>query len=728
MRKLILTINVFIVFIIGCGISNEKNKNDVINNKKTNLNDLNCCLEIISGHAYDYVEISLLGDELGWKYDSLKNQFSSKYFLSGKTINSRPIFEDSNKNFIYYNGNKNWIFARTFPIKNELINENIDFTLSCSECWDVSKARFEISETIDWDNYFLDGLPDLLQKSDKKNWEYDSSYYSYLELLDLDPYSNEAQILSISNHIYGYDSIISTLKDRKQNQINERKKLKSYGELNDLEVTLEIDFRDKTLNDENDYIIYNPNGIPYKINRIILLDEKGQKANGYSISGWKNGKIINQTIIDPTSFDNSDMNLYSVGFYDKDDIPDLVITNYSNTELTTYLSTSSKKNSLVGISDKQFIDNEEENDKDELIYYKNISFKNKNGYTYFITVPEFKWLDFTSKYTINIDSFSGLDYLSLAEKASVGDKFENCSPLLVLTLIIKGIEEINKHPNDWKYYASNIIGEYWYLYEGNYDKNWLNNYFSEIIKEFWGYWKDDILIPFSLNHCCEGFRNMDMYCCMNLKNRKDNALYNERLNKLKNKLSPRELTLAEKAFQYSDKHITYSVETQDYYEDDYVLGTEEIQGFHEPNHLYLKDEYLELINNVLSNNIDIELHINFKKSDSLLNSYYSQLKNKADSNGSINVFGDVYTPKISFTKLKNKQLNWIKHKEASANFFSLLNNKYSKDFWLNYFTIKRVEDFHLMLHNNKHNEELKGYYTLTKKDIAQIMAMRFNLP
>ena len=43
------------------------------------------------------------------------------------------------------------------------------------------------------------------------------------ELLDHDPYSNEAQILSISNHIYGYDSIISILKDRKQNQINEEK-------------------------------------------------------------------------------------------------------------------------------------------------------------------------------------------------------------------------------------------------------------------------------------------------------------------------------------------------------------------------------------------------------------------------------------------------------------------------------------------------------------------------
>ena len=131
------------------------------------------------------------------------------------------------------------------------------------------------------------------------------------------------------------------------------------------------------------------------------------------------------------------------------------------------------------------------------------------------------------------------------------------------------------------------------------------------------------------------------------------------------------MTLAGKAFQYSDKHITFSVETQDNYEDNHVLGSEEIQGFHNPNYLYLKDEYLELVNDVLSNNIDIELHVNFKKSDSLLNSYYIQLKNKADSNGSINVFGDVYTPKISFTKLRNKQLNWIKYKEASANFFQL---------------------------------------------------------
>ena len=173
MRKLTLTINVFIVFIIGCCNPNEENKRDVITNKKTNLDDLKYCVEIISGHMYDYVEISLLGDKLGWNYDLLKNQFSSKYFLSGKTVNSRPIFKDSNKNFIYYDGNKNWIFTRTFPIKNELINENIDFTLSCTECWDVSKARFEISETIDWDNCVLDGLPDLLQMSDKKNWEYD---------------------------------------------------------------------------------------------------------------------------------------------------------------------------------------------------------------------------------------------------------------------------------------------------------------------------------------------------------------------------------------------------------------------------------------------------------------------------------------------------------------------------------------------------------------------------
>ena len=97
-----------------------------------------------------------------------------------------------------------------------------------------------------------------------------------------------------------------------------------------------------------------------------------------------------------------------MGFYDKDDIPDLVITNCSNTELTTYLSTSSKENNLVGISDIQYIDNYKENDNDELVYYKNISFKNKNGSTYFMTVPEFQWFDFTNKYAINIDSFSGL--------------------------------------------------------------------------------------------------------------------------------------------------------------------------------------------------------------------------------------------------------------------------------------------------------------------------------
>ena len=207
MRKLKFTINVFILFIIGCSSpGNEKNKNNLTTNPKTNLDNLNCCVEIISGHAYDYVEISLLGDELGWNYDSLKNQFSSNYFLSGKILNSRPILKDSNNNFIYYDGNKNWIFSRAYPIKTKLIKENIDFTLSCNECWDVSKARFEISETIDWDNYFLDGLPDLLQKSDKNNWEYDSSYYSYLELLDIDPYSNEAQILSISNHISSYET------------------------------------------------------------------------------------------------------------------------------------------------------------------------------------------------------------------------------------------------------------------------------------------------------------------------------------------------------------------------------------------------------------------------------------------------------------------------------------------------------------------------------------------
>ena len=46
-----------------------------------------------------------------------------------------------------------------------------------------------------------------------------------------------------------------------------------------MEVTIEIDFRDKTLNDENVYLINNPNGIPYKINRTIFCDEKGQKAN-----------------------------------------------------------------------------------------------------------------------------------------------------------------------------------------------------------------------------------------------------------------------------------------------------------------------------------------------------------------------------------------------------------------------------------------------------------------
>ena len=86
-------------------------------------------------------------------------------------------------------------------LTNQNLNEDLILVLKT-----ISDSCFEISETIDWDNYFLDGLPELLQKSDKNNWEYDSSYYSYLELLDIDPYSNEAQILSISNHISSYET------------------------------------------------------------------------------------------------------------------------------------------------------------------------------------------------------------------------------------------------------------------------------------------------------------------------------------------------------------------------------------------------------------------------------------------------------------------------------------------------------------------------------------------
>lgn len=422
---------------------------------------------------------------------------------------------------------------------------------------------------------------------------------------------------------------------------------------------------------KNDCVIYNSLGIPYVIEEAVL-DLGGENEYRIELKGWKNGKIQKWGIIRYSGINAS------VGFYDKDDVPDIIVKTGNGDKSLGFLSLLDNNSHLlnedipliINNSSPYNIDFQSENreDPDTWNNNQNNPYKIFSAENYFVSVPKINWLSFTEKYNINESNLSGKDYLLLAEKASMGEKFDKTSPFLVFALMLKGLEEVNKNPEDWEKYNMSFDSHY---------RNFDENYLSAVINEYYGYWKQDLLVPFTLHNCGEG-NNLHMLCYRGSQSDKRRSIYNQKLEKIKGQLDSglnvllNDVLKKKSAFSISeDSHL-------------WTLYKESIQ----------RNAFVDLISQTINDNIFLEINIGFEKSDSLLNAYYKQLMSKADSNGNISWGDETNSTNRSSKTIRQKQRNWIKYKEACAKFFSQLNSKYSKEFWLNYFTIIQAEKLH----------------------------------
>ena len=421
---------------------------------------------------------------------------------------------------------------------------------------------------------------------------------------------------------------------------------------------------------KNDCIIYNSLGIPYVIEE-TELDLGGENEYRIVLKGWKNGKIQKWGIVRYSGINAS------VGFYDKDDVPDIIVKTGNSGESLGFLSLLDNNHLLnedipliINNSSPYNIDFQSENREDPNLWNNNQNnpYKIFSAENYFVSAPKITWISFTEKYNIDESNLAGKDYLLLAEKASMGEKFDKTSPFLVFALMLKGLEEVNKNPEDWEKYNMSFDSHY---------RNFDENYLSAVINEYYGYWKQDLLVPFTL-HNCGGGNNLHMLCYRSSQADKRRSIYNQKLEKIKGQLDSGLTILLTDVLE---KKSAFAISEDSHL---WTLYKESIQ----------RNAFVDLISQTFNDNLFLEVNIGFGKSDSLLNAYYKQLMSKADSNGNISWGDETNSTDRSSKTIRQKQRNWIKYKEASAKFFSQLNSKYSKEFWLNYFTIIQAEKLH----------------------------------
>ena len=422
---------------------------------------------------------------------------------------------------------------------------------------------------------------------------------------------------------------------------------------------------------KNDCIIYNSLGIPYVIEETVL-EMGGGNEYKIELKGWKNGKIQKWGIVRYSGINAS------VGFYDKDDVPDIIVKTGNGDESLGFLSLLDNNSHLLNAdipliinnSSPYNIDFQSENREDPNLWNNNQNnpYKIFSAENYFVSAPKITWISFTEKYNIDESNLAGKDYLLLAEKASMGEKFDKTSPFLVFALMLKGLEEVNKNPEDWEKYNMSFDSHY---------RNFDENYLSSVINEYYGYWKQDLLVPFTL-HNCGGGNNLHMLCYRSSQADKRRSIYNQKLEKIKGQLDSGLTILLTDVLE---KKSAFAISEDSHL---WTLYKESIQ----------RNAFVDLISQTFNDNLFLEVNIGFGKSDSLLNAYYKKLMSKADSNGNISWGDETNSTDRSSKTIRQKQRNWIKYKEASAKFFSQLNSKYSKEFWLNYFTIIQAEKLH----------------------------------
>ena len=269
-------------------------------------------------------------------------------------------------------------------------------------------------------------------------------------------------------------------------------------------------------------------------------------------------------------------------------------------------------------------------------------------------IPELDGKKFIEKYNLsNDDNFNHFYYIwELAEAASRGERFENITPLLVLQLIIKG----SFVPAE---------GEY-------------------AISEYLKFWEKDTLVPFDL---CEYITSgIGINYCSTKAANKEEKKYEKLISKFKEEVDLSQDQLINNAFKETLTYIDIKAWNEECHDGSgYVAWTN--------GSIYdQKNNYLKFIKQLFKGQYIDSLKGTIFENDSILNVKY-QMISKELKEKPINGMKFYFT----FEKFRDVQRKWITYRDVNARFFSELSPRYNKDYWINYLTNQRVNDFNNLI-------------------------------
>ena len=265
-------------------------------------------------------------------------------------------------------------------------------------------------------------------------------------------------------------------------------------------------------------------------------------------------------------------------------------------------------------------------------------------------VPELNGKEFMEKYDLsNDDNFNHCYYIwELAEAASRGEKFENPTPLLVLQLIIKG---------------SFVPAEGQYA-----------------ISDYLNYWQQDTLVPFDLCQYITSGIGIN-YCSTKAANEEEKE-YQKLISNFKETVKLSDDQLINNAFKETLTYIDIKAWNEECHDGSgYVAWTN--GSIYDQKH-----QYLEFINQLYEGKYVDSLKGTIAENDSLLNVKY-QIISKGLKEKPVTGMRFHFT----FENFRDVQRKWIIYRDVNAKFFSELSPNYSNEYWLNYLTAVRVQDF-----------------------------------
>ena len=246
--------------------------------------------------------------------------------------------------------------------------------------------------------------------------------------------------------------------------------------------------------------------------------------------------------------------------------------------------------------------------------------------------------EFMKKYDVKDedDNFPFYDVWELAEEASIGGRFGEPNPELVLNLVCRG-----------SWVPMELKGAAYRTYN-----NWKNG----INEEF--------------NICQHITSGAGMGYCASRSDIKDRVKREQKLNLLKNKVGKSKETLLNEAYESALTFINNKVDFEE------AHGGTGRAAFEISSRMSQENKYLDLIEKIADGYIP-EPKTSYKKTDEKLNKTYKEVLEYLKDKPS-------YMP--SPNAIQKVQIKWIPYRDASAKLFASVNPSTNEELWKNWLT------------------------------------------